>query len=130
MYFLIITLGFVLAMRGAKPAPMQNPGEGLRRICREAADFFLTTSLILTLETLAEAFEITQGVAREYTILGLGLAAYLLSRYQKKTDAFFLCILASVFMISSKQNDLEREIFWAGVVSAGIALFQACFLGL
>jgi len=130
VYFLIITLGFLLAMRGGSPAPLQKPGEGLKRVWRESADFFLTASLILVAVAFAEAFEKSQAGAREYGILGLGLAAYLLSRYQKKTDVFFLSVSASVFMIISKQPDFLREIALAGVVSAGIALFQTCFLGL
>ncbi|MFH1208890.1 MAG: hypothetical protein V1673_04970 [Candidatus Omnitrophota bacterium] len=45
MYFLIITFGFLLAMRGARHTPLQRPVEGLRRIVREAADLFLTMEL-------------------------------------------------------------------------------------
>ncbi len=117
-------------MRGARPAPLQRPREGLKRVWRESADFFLTASLILAALAFAEAFEKSQGSVREYGILGLGLAAYLLSCYQKKTDVFFLSVSVSIFMILSKQHDLFREIVLAGVVSAGIALFQTCFLGL
>ena len=130
MYLLIITFGFLLAMRGARPAPLQKPGEGLRRVGREATDFFLTTSLILTLWALALTFEEVRAEAQGYALLGFGIAAYLLSRYQKKTDVFFLSVLASVFMISSKQHNLSHGILLAAIVSAGIALFQACFLGL
>ena len=109
---------------------MRRPVEGLKRIGREAMDFFLTMSLILALWALATAFEKIQAGAREYAILGPGIAAYLFSRYQKKTDIFFLSVMASVFMISSKQHNLLQGILLAWVVSAGIALFQACFLGL
>ena len=130
MYFLIIPFGFLLAMRGARPAPLQRPGEGLGRIWREATDLFLTTSLILALWALAMAFEKTQAGAREYAVAGLGIAAYLFSRHQKKTDTFFLSVLASVFMILSREHDLLWGIFLAWVVSSGIALFQTCFLGL
>ena len=130
MYFLIITFGFLLAMRGARPAPLQRPIEGLRRIVREAVDLFLTASLILALFALAAGSEDIRTGVREYAILGFGIAAYLLSRYQKKTDVFFLSLIAIVFMISSKQHDLSQGILLAGVTSAGIALFQACFLGL
>jgi hypothetical protein len=130
MYFLIITFGFLLAMRGARPAPLQRPGEGLRRVVREAADFFLTMSLVLVLLAFAAGFEEIRTGIREYTILSFGTVAYLLSRYQKKTDVFFLSMVASIFMIHSRQCDLPREILLAGVVSVGIALFQICFLGL
>ncbi len=130
MYFLIISFGFLLAMRGAKPAPLQRPVEGLKRIGREAVDFFLMASLILTLWAFAAAFEKIQAGVQGYEVLGFGIAAYLLSRYQKKTDVFFLSVIACVFMISSRQHDLSRGILLAGVVSGGIALFQACFLGL
>ena len=130
MYFLIITFGFLLAMRGARPAPLQRPGEGLRRIGREAADFFVTASLILVLWAFAMMFKEIRTSAQEYAILGFGVTAYLLSRYQKKTNVFFLSVLASVFMISSKQHGLWHGVFLAACVSAGIALFQTCFLGL
>ncbi len=130
MYFLIIAFGFLLAMRGARFAPLQKPAEGLKRIGREAADLFLSMSLILVLWALATAFEKIQAGAQAYAILGLGITAYLLSHYQKKTDVFFLSVVAGVFMISLKGDNLLQRVFLAGVVSAGIALFQACFLGL
>jgi hypothetical protein len=130
MYFLIISFGFLLAMRGARPAPLQKPGEGLRRIWREAADFFLTASLALTLWALALVFEKTGKGLQEYALLGLGIAAYLISRYQGKTDVFLLSVIASVFMIHLEQDTLPHEIFLAGVVSVGMALFQSSFLGL
>jgi len=130
MFFLIITFGFLLAMRGARPAPLQRPVEGFKRVWREAIDFFLTTSLILVFWTLITTVKEIQPFVREYTILSFGIAAYLLSRYQKKTDVFFLSVIASVFMIASEQYALLQEILLAGTVSAGIALFQTCFLGL
>jgi len=130
MYFLIIALGFLLAMRGARFVLLPRPAEGLKRVWREAADFFLTTSLILALWAFAMVFEKIQANAREYAILGFGVTAYLLSRYQKKTDVFFLSALASVFMISSKQCDLSQDVLLAGVLSAGVGIFQTCFLGL
>ncbi|MFA5159694.1 MAG: hypothetical protein WC484_04210 [Candidatus Omnitrophota bacterium] len=130
MYFLIVTFGFLLAMRGANPALLQKPVEGLKCTWRGAVDFFLTASLTLALWAFAATFEKIQAGVREYTILGPGIVVFLLSRYQKKTDLFFLSVLASVFMINSKQPDLLQGILLAWVVSAGIALFQACFLGL
>ena len=130
MYFLIISFGFLLAMRGARPTPLQRPGEGFRRIGREATDFFLITSLVLTLLAVAATVEKTQFFVNEYKILILGIAAFMLSRLQKKNDVFFLSVVASVFMINSKQHDLWQGIFLTGAVSMGIALFQACFLGL
>lgn len=130
MYFLIITSGLLLAMRGARPAFLQRPLEGLKKIGSDALDLFLTASLILALGSFAGAFEMIQTGARDYAILGGGLAAYLLSRYQKKPDVFSLVALAIVFMIRSKPSVLAQEIFLAGVVSSGIAIFQACFLGL
>jgi hypothetical protein len=96
---------------------------------RDVADFFLTGSLILSLGALLTAFEKTQVLVGEYTILGLGLAAFLLSRYQKKTDVFFLAVFASVFMVSSEQHGFSKSLLQILAVSAGIGLFQACFLG-
>ena len=130
MYFLIISLGLLLAMRGAKPAPIHRPGDGFRRAGKEALDFFLTTSLVLGVGALAETFGKTQAGAREYSLLIAGLMAYLLSRHQKKTDVFFLSVLVSVFLISSRQFGFMKGIYLAGGVSAGILLFQICFLGL
>ena len=130
MYFLIITLGFLLAMRGTRPALLQKPNEGLARVWCEAADLLLTTSLILTLWTAALAFEKTRFFAQEYAILGFGVLAYLLSRYQKKADVFFLVVLSIVFMVSLRQTGLFHGFYLATVISAGIAVFQTCFLGL
>jgi len=130
MYFLIITFGFLLAMRGARSAPLQKPVEGLKRIGLEAMDLFLTVSLILALWAFVATLEKIQPVVRDFSILGPGLAAFLLSRYQKKTDVFFLSVMASVFMINAEQYGPLQGILLAGVVSAGIALFQVCFLGL
>jgi hypothetical protein len=130
MYFLIIPLGFLLAMRGARPAPLQRPGEGLRRIWREAADLFLTTGLILALWGTALAFDGTRLFAQDYAILGFGIAAFLLSRSQKKTDVFFLAAAALVFWVSARQAGLFHGLFLAAVACAGIAVFQTCFLGL
>ena len=130
MYFLTITFGFLLAMRGARPASLQKPVEGLKRIGRDALDLFLTASLILALGSLAETFETIRACAQGYAILSSGLAAYLLSRYQKKTDIFFFTVLASIFMIRSKQPGLVQGILLAWGMSVGIAIFQVCFLGL
>lgn len=130
MYFLIIAFGFMLAMRGARPAPLQRPGEGLVRIGREAVDFFLTTGLILAFWAVARAFGGTRFFVQEYALLSFGIAAYLLSRYQKKTDVFFLAVVSVAFMIHVRQIDLFHGLSLVWAVSAGIALFQACFLGL
>jgi len=130
MYFLIITFGFLLAMRGARPTPLQRPGEGLKRICLEAGDLLLTAGAALAFWAVAIAFEKTRLLAQEYAILGFGVAAYLLSRYQKKSDVFFLAATTIAFLIYSKQPDIRQELLLAWVISAGIAIFQTCFLGL
>ncbi len=130
MYFLIIPLGFVLALRGGRSVPLQRPVEGLTRVWREAADLFLTTSLILTLGVVVLAWEPCRGVAGEYTILGLGVVAYALARYQKKSDVFFLVSMLIAFMIHSRPVDLLSGLSLAWAVSVGIAIFQTCFLGL
>ncbi|MFH0985996.1 MAG: hypothetical protein V1882_10785 [Candidatus Omnitrophota bacterium] len=130
MYFWIIAFGFVLAMRGARPALLQRPLEGLKHIGRENNDFFFTLSLILAIWNFAAGFERIENAVREYAILGFGLMAYLLSRYQKKGDVFFLSVLAGAFMISLKRSDISQAVLWAGAVSAGVALFQGVFLGL
>lgn len=130
MYFLIISFGFMLAMRGTRPAPLQRPAEGLVRTWRDAADLLLTVSLILALWTGAMTFERTQVIAREYSLLGFGVLAYLLARHQKKTDAFFLAATVIAFVISSRQADLFHGLSLVWAVSVGIAVFQTCFLGL
>jgi len=130
MFTYIITFGFLLAMRGARPAPLQKPSEGLGRVWRDTADFFLTLSLVLALLDFGASFEEFRVIFRRYEILSAGLAAFLLSRYQKKTDVFFLSILAGVFMIRSEQPNLSQALRMACVMSAGTALFQSFFLGL
>lgn len=130
MYFLIIAFGFLLAMRGARPAPLQKPEQGFRRIWRENTDLFLTLSLLLTLWLVFEAFAKAHAFLGEYTILELGFVAYFLSRFQKKTDAFFLSTTVIAFAILSEQNGFWSALSLAWAVSMGIALFQTCLLGL
>jgi hypothetical protein len=130
VYYFIVAFGFLLAMRGTRPAPLQRPAEGLKRVWREAADFFFSVSLILAMGAFVTAFERIQAGAREYTVLGFGIAAYLLSRYQKKTDVFFLSLTSGVFMIALRQHDLLQGIWLAAALSAGIGIFQTCFVGL
>lgn len=130
MYFLIITFGLLLAMRGERPTSLQNPAEGLKRIGRDTLDLFLTASLILTLGSFAGIFEMIRTGAREYAILSFGVVAYLLSRYQKKPDIFFFTVLAGVFLIHLKQPGPAEGLWMALKVSLGIAIFRVCFLGL
>ena len=130
MYFLIITFGLMLAMRGARPPKIDKPDQGISGVWREANDFFLTVSLVLTLLAVAMACEATRLAAEEYAFLGLGLISYLLSRYQKKTEVFSLTAAVVAFMISVKRADLLTWLSFAWAVSFGFALFQSCFLGL
>lgn len=130
MYFWIIAFGFLLAVRGARPAPLQRPVEGLKHIGRENKDLFFTLSLVLAIWTFVAGLGGVWGAVQGYAILGLGLMAYLFSRYQKKGDVFFFTVFSGAFMISLKQADIAQGVLWAGVVSVGIALFQAGFLGL
>jgi len=130
MYFLIITFGLMMAMRGTRPAKNDKPAQGIARVWRETGDFFLIVSLALVLLAIAAECEATQWAAKEYAFLGLGLVSYLLSRYQKKTEVFFLAATVVAFMISVKQTDLLTGLSFAWAVSLGFALFQTCFLGL
>ena len=92
--------------------------------------FFLTAGLILMLGAVASTFNLNRATAGEYELLGFGLAAYLLSRYQKKTDVFFLAVSLSAFMIHGRQSDLLHGLSLAWAVSAGIGIFRTAFLGL
>lgn len=130
MYFLIIAFGFILALRGARPSSPQRPGEGFARVWREVVDFFLTASLALALLSASASFEATRLITKEYAVLGLGLTAYLLSLYQKKTDVFFLAVTATAFMIYSRQEDLLSRLSITWAVSAGFGIFQTGLLGL
>ena len=130
MYFLIITFGLMLAMRGSRPARLEKPTQGSARVWREATDFFLTTSLALAFFFAATTYGVTQTIAKEYALLGLGGVIDLLSRYQKKTDVFFLVATIVAFMIHIKQTDLLTGLSLAWAVSFGFALFQTCLLGL
>jgi len=130
MYSLIILAGFLLAMRGARPAPLQKPGQGLLRIWREAADLLLTVDLALMLLAALLLFKETRPFAQEYGLLSAGLIVYLTARYQRKTDVFLLSAIVIIFWIYTKQYDPIHGLAMAGTVSVGIGLFQTCFLGL
>lgn len=124
------TLGFMLTVRGATQAPLQRPLEGLARIWREAVDLMATLSLILALRTAVMASELTQVAAAEYGILGAGVIAYLLSRYQKKPDLFFLTVAALAFAAQPDRAGLGSALGTASALIAGMAFFQSFFLGL
>ena len=96
MYFLIITFGLILAMRGSRPARIDRPSEGIVRVWCEATDFFLTVSLSLALLAAARIYKSTHTAVEEYALLGLGVVVYLLSRYQKKTEVFSLAAMVVV----------------------------------
>jgi len=130
MLLVILSFGFLLVMRGTRGLSPQRPVEGLVRIWHEAADLFLTVALILTLEEFAVTAGTPRSVAREYSVLAPGIAAYLLSRYQKKADTFFLAALAIVFTIHACQADLMHGLSLAWAVAMGIAVFQTGLLGL
>lgn len=130
MYTLIILAGFLLAMRGARPAPLQKPGQGLLRIWRESADLLLTVDLALMLLAALLLFKEVRPFAQEHSLLGAGLIVYLTVRYQRKTDVFLLSAIVIVFWIYSKQYDPIHGLAMAGIVSVGIGIFQTCFLGL
>jgi hypothetical protein len=130
MFIYIITFGFLLAMRGARPASLQDPFVGLKRLWRETADFWLTLSLLLALLDFVASFEEIRMMTQNFEILNAGLAAFLLSRYQKKSDVFFFTVLAGIFMVRSEQPDLPQAFAMACVMSVGTAFFQTFFLGL
>lgn len=130
MSFLIIAFGFLLALRGMRPASLQKPFEGLVCLWREAADLFLTVLLILAMEAFALAAGGSWGLVQDYAVLVSGLVAWLLSRYQKKTDVFFLAVVGILFMIRMKNADLFLGFSLAWALVMGIALFQTFFLGL
>ena len=117
MYTLIILAGFLLAMRGARPAPLQKPGQGLLKIWREAADLLLTVDLTLMFLAALLLFKETRPFAQEYSLLGAGLIVYLTARYQKKTDTFLLSAIVIVFWIYTRQYDPVHGLAMAGIIS-------------
>ena len=130
MYPTIIALSFIMALRGTRPAALQRPLEGLRRVWRDAIDLFLTLSLILVLAAGAAALYSTRVTGVEYEFLGFSAAAYLLSRYQKKTDIFFLVATLIAFTIHGKKSDLLSGLSLAWAVSVCSGFFQTGLLGL
>ncbi len=130
MYPTIIALSFIMALRGTRPAALQRPLEGLRRVWREAIDLLLTLSLILVLAAWASALDSTRANGVEYEFLGFAAVAYLLSRYQKKSDIFFLVATLIAFAIHGKKSDLLASLSLAWAVSVCSGFFQTGLLGL
>ncbi len=130
MLLVILSFGFLLALRGTRALSLQRPVEGLIRIWREAADLFVTAALVVTLEALLAATQEAAWVARDYAVLISGVAAFLLARYQKKTDAFFLTAFVLAFLGRSLAPGLLAGCSWLGTVVFGIAAFQTGLLGL
>lgn len=130
IWMLMISLGFLLAVRGSKEGALQRPAEGLSRIWREAADLLATIALIVTVEAWVSAAQGGALVTRDYAVLLPGLMAYLLARYQKKTDVFFLAATVVAFMVRSCQRDLAHGLSLAWAIAFGVAVFQTGLLGL
>lgn len=129
-YTLIIVAGFLFALRGSRQAFSQRPIPSFFWIWREATDLFLTLGLIAALFAVAGSFVGCRSFVREYAILLTGGAAYLLTRYQKRSDFFFLFVTVLASLVFPFREDLLYNLSWAWSVSVGVALFQTGFLGL
>lgn len=129
-YALVIIAGFLFAIRGSRQAFSQRPVPSFFRIWREATDLFLTLGLMAAFFVLAVSFAGCRGFVREYAVLLTGVTAYLLTRYQKKSDFSFLFVTALASLPLSFREDLFYSLSWAWAVSVGVALFQTGFLGL
>ena len=129
-YTLVIMFGFLWTLRGSRYAFSQKPIPSFFWIWREATDLFLTLALIAALFALASSFDGCRGFVQEYPILLTGAAAYLLARYQRKPDLFFLLATVASGTAFSAGTGMFYNLSWAWAVSFGIALFQTCFLGL
>ncbi len=129
-YSLIIVAGFLFAIRGSRQAFSQRPVPSFFWIWREATDLFLTLGLIAALFTVTASFAGCRGFVREYAVLLTGATAYLLTRYQKKSDFFFFFVIALASTPLSVREDFFYNLSWVWVASVGVALFQTGFLGL
>ncbi len=130
VYSLIITFGLLFAIRGVKSLTLQNPEKTLPEVWRQAVDFCLTLAFTLLYFEASLCIVGIQSFVQDHALLVIGFLAYVFSKYQKKTDIFFLSMTVLTFLIYSEQKNLLHGLFWVGAVSIGIALFRTCFLGL
>lgn len=130
MHALIVLMGFLFAIRGARGMSFQRPVTSFWRIWREAADLLLTWGLLTGIFLMAVGFDPLRSFARQYVLLFLGFGAYLLARHQHKTDFFFLSVTILSFLGLRTSGDYIFNLSWAWAVSFGAALFQTCILGL
>ncbi|HNX69196.1 MAG TPA: hypothetical protein PLL75_02365 [Candidatus Omnitrophota bacterium] len=129
-FSMITVFGFLLAIRGQKSALLARHRPDFFGVWREALDRFLTAGILLALYALALAFDATRPLARENGILFFGVFGYVLSRYQGKTDIFFLTAALLAFLVSQHSADLRQGLGEVFVIVAGIGGFQAALLGL
>lgn len=129
-YSLIIAFGLLFAIRGVKSLTLQYPEKTLPEVWRQAVDFCLTLWFILLYFEAMLNIVLIRAWVQDHALILIGFLAYVFSKYQKKSDIFFLSISVLIFLIHREQANLPQGLFMATVVSVGIALFRTCFLGL
>ncbi|MBU9888344.1 MAG: hypothetical protein KTQ49_00560 [Candidatus Omnitrophica bacterium] len=126
----ILIVGFLLAIRGSQQSFSRQPVPSFFRIWREATDLFLTLGLVASLFAAASSYEEAAALIQRNSFLGVGVTVYLLTRYQKKTDTFFIvATLLAIPGVTVREGPLYA-LSWAWAASVGVALFQTAFLGL
>ena len=129
-YLLILTAGFLFAIRGSRQVFLQRPFPSLFGIWREATVLFLTLALLAAFFALAASVAAWRSFVQDHDLLFAGAAAFLLTRYHGKSDFFFLMVTVLAVSGFSSGEDFFYNLSWAWAAGAGIALFQTGFLGL
>ena len=130
-WFAVIAFGFLFTEKEAgsglgKPWALPSWGRSLR----EGLDFFVTAAFLVTLGSLLFSVEQVPLWAKDSSILILGSVSYLLGRYQKKTDLFFLASTALSCYVLSDQREWGEALSLLGVLGAWIFVYQGFFFAL
>lgn len=130
IFSILIFFAFLFAIRGKKQGPFELRQPKMMGVWREAVDLFLTLALMLVFYTGMAAVEKVGVLVQDGSLLFFGLSGYALSKYQRKTDVFFLSVTAMAFFINQISAGLFHGLSLAWIVGVGAGFFQAGFWGM
>lgn len=130
-YWIITGFGFLFSLRTARTGTAEKKTDlFLRSLACDALDLCLSLLLLVTLYDLGQIWGGTLMGPQDMGFLAIWAAAFLIGRYQKKQELFFisLAVIASLIVSATRQWSVQLELIL--VLVFGIFAFQVAFKGL
>jgi hypothetical protein len=128
-FWIVMAFGFLFSLRAVRAgAGEKRTGLSQGALWHDAADLAVSLLFLVVLYDLGAAWEKAAAWLPDFGFLGLWGGAYLIGRYQKKPDIFFVSL--AVFAYAIVTAFLRTEIHIALALPLGIFIFQVFFKGL